>query len=447
LVLAGAIYVACLIVFALFSSPSRLVDHTPFNHYAHLAHAWLHGRLDLEGGAPAYALGNDFASYGGRTYISFPPFPAVLMLPGVALAGSPEEFLDGQFVVLLAGLGPASLFLVLEALRRSARSTRSEQENVAWALLYAFGTVYFFTAVQGTVWFAAHVVAAALTGFFLLASLDGSRPVLAGCLLACAWTTRPGLLFLGVFFLYEAWRAREGDRLPRVGDRAPLARLLRTAVPFAIPVAVSVVLAALYNHARFETWSPSAFGHEHLGVAWRTRIEKWGLFGYHYLSKNLGIALTMLPWLPPKGSTCFDGSPGSRWLDVLVNFRSCVPFRVNVHGLALWFVTPFYLWLARPTRWTPTIKMLLATAALPAGLDLLYQNSGWAQFGYRFSNDYAPLLMVALALGGRPFGPALKVACAWAIAWNAFGAASFERTPFSRFYFSDGSQQILYQPD
>ena len=66
-----------------FAGPQRLTEHTPFNHYALLADAWLHGRQDLANGAPAYAMDNDFAEFQGKTYISFPPFPAVLMLPFV----------------------------------------------------------------------------------------------------------------------------------------------------------------------------------------------------------------------------------------------------------------------------------------------------------------------------------------------------------------------------
>ncbi len=103
-------------------------------------------------------MNNDFAEFGGKTFISVPPLPAVLMLPFVKLAGSPENFRDGQFILWLAGIGPAVLLLVLEKLRRTGRSPRTELENVALSLLFAFGTVYFFTAVEGTVWFAAMVV-------------------------------------------------------------------------------------------------------------------------------------------------------------------------------------------------------------------------------------------------------------------------------------------------
>ena len=46
LLFAFAIYVACLVVFGLMAG-DRLSTHTPYNHFAHLADAWLHGRQDL----------------------------------------------------------------------------------------------------------------------------------------------------------------------------------------------------------------------------------------------------------------------------------------------------------------------------------------------------------------------------------------------------------------
>jgi hypothetical protein len=43
------------------------------------------------------------------------------MVPLVAASGSAENFRDGQFVIWLAGLAPALMFLVLEKLRRTGR--------------------------------------------------------------------------------------------------------------------------------------------------------------------------------------------------------------------------------------------------------------------------------------------------------------------------------------
>ncbi|MGB0679235.1 MAG: hypothetical protein ACPGUV_06195, partial [Polyangiales bacterium] len=74
------------------------------NHFAHLADSWLHGQLHLRAGRPPGL--NDWACFDPvqqracppgalsgeaagpfRWYVSFPPFPAVLLLPWVALFG------------------------------------------------------------------------------------------------------------------------------------------------------------------------------------------------------------------------------------------------------------------------------------------------------------------------------------------------------------------------
>ncbi len=401
----------------------RLGAHTPYNHFAHLADAWAHGRQDVVYGGPSYAQGNDFAEFGGKTFISFPPFPAVLMLPFVALAGSPEDFADGQFIAWLAGIAPAGLFLLLERLRDYGHSKRTTQENLLLTTAYAFGTVYFFTAVQGTVWFAGHVVGSALLVVFLNGALEASSPLLAGLALGAIWHSRPTMALTGVFFLAE---------LARVHSTSLVARdwraFVRPLCLVGVPVVFALGLATWTNHSRFGSWSPAAFGHEHLAVAWHARMQRWGLFHYHYLAKNLGVMLSSLPWMRARDAA----GP---------------LFQINEHGLALWFTTPLYFWLLRSKQTPGPYKAALLAALGPLTMNLLYQNSGWAQFGYRFSNDYAPLLFVMLALGGVHLGRTVQLAIAWGIAWNSFGALSFDRAPYAGYYFRDGTQEILYQKD
>ena len=64
------------------------------------------------------------------------------------------------------------------------------------------------------------------------------------------------------------------------------------------------------------------------------------------------------------------------------------------------------------------------------------------------NNVLAPVLFVLLALGGRSTRSGwFAVAAAWGIAWNLFGAATFDRAAYDHFYFREGTQQILYQAD
>jgi hypothetical protein len=447
LILAALVYVIAAGVFAAVAGPQRLSEHTQYNHFALLADAWLHGRWDLPTGPPPYAMNNDFVSFEGKTYISFPPLPAMLMLPLVKLSGSPENFRDGQFVIWLAALAPAFVFLVLEKLRRTGRSPRSEVQNSLLSLLFAFGTVYFFTAVEGFVWFAALVVAAAASALYVLFALDAERPVLAGAMIGCLYLSRPTAVWMALLFALEGLRVSIDGGLPTEGSwqarlRTVLERmkwrdLARRYVLFSVPILCAFAFIAWANYARYHRASPIYFDHEYLTVAWRARMQKWGMFNYHFLAKNLGVSFTSLPWLPAPGERATFGTP----------------FKINEHGLALWFTTPVYVWLLWPKRFDgdPQRKWLYVVAALaaalPATMDLLYQNPGWRQFGYRFSIDYAVLLFVLLAIGARPMKKLFWAAAAWGVAWNLFGALTFDHSQFQRFYFSDGSQTIVYQPD
>jgi hypothetical protein len=434
LLLGVLLYLVCTAVFFSTAARDRVLEHTPYNHYALLADSWLHGQLDMRGPPPPYAAGNDFARLGDKWFVSFPPFPAVWLLPWVKLGGAVENVRDGQAFFWLAGVGPAGLWLALEKLRRRKLSDRTERANFILALLLAFGTVYWFTAVQGTVWFAAHVVAVALAAFFVLVAIDAERPVLAGILLGLAWLTRPPMLMMGLLFALEAFRvsvpegfaptaggplARAYEMLRRLDGKA-LARRLGL---FLAPLAVLAALSLWHNYARFG--DPFEFGHRLLTVAWRARIDRWGLFSYHYLAHNLGVVLTSLPYLTqvPSG------------------------LQINAHGLALWVTTPFYLWVLWPKNTSFLYASIAAAAIVVAIPDLLYQNTGWMQFGYRFSNDFAVLLFLLLAISGRRLGAMFGLAALFAVVVNGFGAMTFDRAEYAKYYMVDGSQRTLYQPD
>jgi hypothetical protein len=424
--LAVAVYVVATIVYFACSAPQTRSEHTPYNHFALQAEAWLRGRLDLGGPPPAYAHGNDFALFDGKWFVPFPPFPAVLLVPFVAAAGSAEGVADGRIFLLLAGIAPAVLFLALEKLRVRGDSERSERDDLGLTALFAFGSVYFFSAEQGTVWYAAHVVGAAFAALYLWTALGGQRAWQSGLFLALGFATRTPLLFAAPLFVFELFRAcLPHDVAPswRAFSALDRPRFVRGLLLFALPIALILGLTFAHNAARFG--DPFEPGYRYLAVAWRARIEKWGLFNYHYLARNLGVMLTSLPWL------------GS----------STAPFRMSGHGLALWVTTPAYLWLLWPKLTRPLHWALVVTAAAVAVPTLLYQNSGWVQFGYRFSNDYAVFLFALLALGGRRFGAFFMALGVWALAINAFGSLTFARAAGEEVYVIEGSQRVIYESD
>jgi hypothetical protein len=324
---------------------------------------------------------------------------------------------DRLFWALFAGLAPTFLFLVCRLVRESGRSGRTVRDDLLVTTLFAVGSLYFFVAVQGSVWFAAHVVATAAICLYLLFSFDARRPISAGLMLGLAFLSRPATLLLAPFFLLEAIHSSRAS-----GERPlSLASLASLLGRFGFPLAVLVLLAMLHNFARF--YDPFEFGHRFLQIRWQPRIETWGLFDLHYLKRNLTVFLASLPWL-------YTSSPF---------------VRIGRHGLALWFTTPNLFWSLWPKRFDATSAALWAAVIPTALCTLLYQNTGWVQFGYRFSLDYLPLIFVVIVLGKRRFGAAFLACALFSVVVNTFGAVTFDRYP--QFYDTDPTQEVIFKPD
>jgi hypothetical protein len=415
-------FLAGLIVFGLVSW-DRLASHSHDNHYVYLAEAMLDGRLHIDGKPPH---GNDWAEHEDRWYVSFPPLPAVLMIPGVAIWGL--DFNDRLFTLVFAAVGPALMLLLLQLLAARGRLDRRPWETWLLAATYGVGTVYFFCAVQGSVWYTAHMVGGVMLLLFLIASLGGRHPLLAGLFLGLAFACRPPLLLAFPFFVYELLRATAPE--PGVGLGAWFAGSLRTlgasravraVVLFGAPIAAVIGTLMWLNFARFD--DPFEFGHRLLKVIQAPRIEKWGLFHYHYLARNLAATFASLPWLSVQEPHV----------------------KISLHGLALWFTSPVLLWALWPKLRTRFYTLLAMTAVIVALPSLLYQNTGWIQFGQRFSLDYTPFLILLLASGSRRLGKLFVAGVVFAVAVNLFGAITFDR--HQSFYGWGKHKHSIFQPD
>jgi hypothetical protein len=80
----------------------------------------------------------------------------------------------------------------------------------------------------------------------------------------------------------------------------------------------------------------------------------------------------------------------------------------------------------------PALWLTVAATAIPS---LLYQNSGYYQFGYRFSLDYMVFLVMLIAVGNRRLSWLFKALVVIAAGINLFGAITFDR--FTQFTYDD----------
>ena len=334
-------------------------------------------------------------------YVSFPPFPAMALLPVVAICGYDTN--DVLITVLMGGLNAVLMFWFLQLLAMAGHSTRSTRDNLWLTIAFALGTVTFFASVRGEVWFTALVFGVSLNLGFMLAALDLRHPILAGLLLGCGFATRAPVLFCGVFFAWQLvfadnrWEPRRWREILKVG------------LQFALPLGAVLIALAWYNYARFG--DPSEFGHAYLQGSAYERVRDHGMFSFTYLNRNLLSAILALP-----------------------RFSTAPPYMmISNHGIGLLATTPLLVFLLWP-REKPRLRLALwaavAVAAIPG---LFYQNTGWMQFGYRFAMDYLPYLFALIAIGGRPIGRVAIVLILWGVAINLFGAITFGR--FGAFYY------------
>jgi hypothetical protein len=331
-------------------------------------------------------------------YVSFPPVPGVLMMPLVALFGYATN--DVLFTIFFAALNGAILYLILDMLSRRGTSPRGRSENLWLVSMFLVGTVHYFCSIRGEVWFTALIVGVTFNLLAIGSSLAWRRPWLAGIWFGLAFGTRTPLLFGAVLpGLLELF---PDGRLRREGWGQAIGRLTLYAVPL---LAIFGALVA-FNILRFQ--SPMEFGHTYIQEGMRPAVREHGLMSGWFLPANLSAAFTNPPVIT------FEGWP---WM------------RITRHGLGLLWTTPALLFLFGSVRKTREFWALIGAAVVVAVPGLLYQNTGWEQFGYRFGLDWMPFLIVALAIGGRPLTLGMRLAIIFGIVMNVIGAASFGRYP------------------
>ncbi|AKQ68629.1 hypothetical protein A176_005541 [Myxococcus hansupus] len=409
------LFLVAFVVLASFSS-QRFLRQSAAPHFVYQAQAWLEGRLDvdpqvlpnMEDWACVRVVDGDKVRCSGRPlptdrwFVSFPSFPAVAMLPFVALHG--YQFNDTSFGVIVGALAVALFYSLLRFLAKDGETARNRNENIALALILAFGTLFFYCAIRGEVWFSAEVMGVALTCLYVRNAVRARHPLLAGLFFSMATLTRTPLVFTGLFFVLEALCPGPESRLAQLKaltrNWQPAARKLGLFTLGALPFAG---LAAAYNVYRYGRLSE--FGHAYLfNNRVNADIDRTGLFNWEYLGRNLEAAFFTLPTVS----------------------LSPLKLAYDPHGLTLLLTLPLLVFLlvpkTRPRLHWP-VWLTVAVCALPG---LFYQNTGYMQFGFRFSLDYTPYLLMLFALGGWSLrNRAVLAAVSLGVLVNFWGAVAF----------------------
>lgn len=394
-----AVYVMVLWGFAPDPLRTAFGDASFSNFYDVQAHTLLNGRLHL----PEGELGIEAFVIDGREYMYFPPGPAILRMPLLALTDAFDGLLSAPSMLIAWCLSTVLLGLLFWRVRRILRGAAplSRTEAVALAILLAStaaGSVVLFLASMPFVYHEAYswAIATSLGAAFCMmgfiqaprrAQLVGAALFTLGAVLC---RTTAGWACAGALLIIAAWSAtRRAEGIP---PRWAGGLVLAAVAPLSIGIA--------FNWAKFR--HPYMFPLE--DQVWTSVNEQRRLAleanGGDLVSPKIvpstvaayfrpdGIRFTsVFPWitLPARPAESYGGS----FLDQSYRTGSVVAFMPLLFLLSVWGCVTAYRPGGRPALRIPLLGML----AIPGAI-LFY-----GYIAYRYTSEVVPPLALAGVIG------------------------------------------------
>ncbi len=227
-----------------------------YNSYSIQANAWIHGKVDIKN----YTY-LELAFYHDKVYVSFPPFPSVIMLPFVLLfdVDTPNAFISLFFAVL-------GVFYAYKLARNFIDSVNT---SLFLAFFISLSTNFVFLMQNGWVWFFAQTLGFCFTmmAFYYATTKKDSDFLWAFLFLALAIGCRPLQFVYGFVLLFFM--------LSRLKD-------VKKMFFYMLPGTLVGLLYGWYNTIRFGSFFE--FGHNYLPEMVNS---VHGLFSLSYFIPNL----------------------------------------------------------------------------------------------------------------------------------------------------------------
>lgn len=337
---------------------SNLQPREWYKHYVYLAYAFLHKHLDIQNFPDFY---HDVAWHKGKAFIPFPPAPAILLMPLVALFGT--AFKQPYFTMFIASLNACLVYLLFKK--------QKFWQRLVLVLFYSFGTVVWYAATMGTTWFYALICANFFLFLSLLFFLQKRNFFLSGFFLGLAALSRHPILLSGVFFLPFFTKNKKSYFLKFLIGLLPL-----------------LLLQLVYNFFRFGNIFQEGYVRVYKSYArspFPYNIFKVWFPNYHYPGyldpRNIPAHLITLFLLLPEKINQFPF------------------FKPSPYGMSIVLTSPFFFYLLKANFKKKLIKKSLLAAFFIFIPIVLHYMQGWVQFGYRYLIDPLPFLMIVLADG------------------------------------------------
>jgi hypothetical protein len=326
--------------------------------FFYLADAFLHGRTWLD-----LALGpNDVIPDGAKFYVPFAPFPAIVLMPLVAIVGplTADQWESGINALLAASVVGLGWWLL------GRLGVQKIADRARLVILLGFSTQIWWITTRGGVWHTGHLIATILTLLCLIELFGRRRAALIGLMAGAAFLTRAPVAFALPFYALlladdRVWKPRQWP--------------WKSWGALAAGFAPAVLFFLWYNAVRFGSPLESGYALATL-PPWLEAQRQVGLFSIAHIPMNLDYLFVH----PPSLST----TP---------------PFvRPDGLGMSIFITSPGLLYAIR-APWRERRTLFLAGAALAVLVPtLLYYGGGWLQYGYRYALDSIPFIWALCGL-------------------------------------------------
>lgn len=336
-----------------------------YPYFNYLADAFLHGQLNLR---LISANTLDLSLFNQQLFLYWPPLPAIILIPFVALFG--VHFSDVAFTLFVGALNVSLIAVLIRQLHRRQILQLSKERRGVLVLFFALGTVHVALAPFGRVWFTSQLIAFCCVTLAYLAciSLRGYAAFFfTGVALASAFLTRNHLLLAGLWPAFFLFRGHRG---------VPPNKLIAYSSTGLAPIVFAVAVTGLYNWLRFGNVLDNGITHHMMHSNFISDYQRYGYFSVHYLPTNFFYQYISYPF----------------------PYRSTTPYGGSLFLLSPVFIAAFWC-LKKGRLWSNWI-LLITVLLVSIPIDLL-MGTGWMQFGPRYTLDFTVPLLILTAVGSK----------------------------------------------
>lgn len=347
----------------------------PANYFSHLAYSLLNGRIDLIN--PSWD--HDLSIFKGKLYMYWGPTPVLLILPAVILFGI--DFSDALYTAIFGSFSPVLTYFLLSQMTKKGILHLSDVRKFLLCLFFSFGTTHFAVAVNGGVWFTSqtistlYMISALSLIFIYLNEAKLMYLVTSSFLLGLAiWGRSSFIFYLPIFMTIIYLSCLNSTNRLRIFAQ-------RLFYPSIILIFL-FVLSGIYNFQRFNSFFENGYSYHNYAAKFSSSKFYYGVINFAYIPHNFYYMFVNTPAI-----------------------TSEFPFlKFDPEGNSFLLLSPLFFLIVliiKKQYWSDKLNLINSSIVFAilsiTFFQLVFWGTGWLQFGYRYSLDIVPLLIILLA--------------------------------------------------